>query len=72
MEVFEIDTRVNIKAGSDLIQGFINQVCIDRHGVTYEVVYWHNSARQTIWLAQEEFEVVDHANHKRRIGLVGV
>lgn len=71
MLVYPIGTTVEIHAGKDRIPGFIDQICI-ANVATYQVVYWNNSERKTVWLPEGEFGVVPSEHTKMRIGFASL
>ena len=51
---------VHIKALD--LDGIVDAISYNTYGLTYEVIYWYNSVRQSEWVYEFELEKVQHLN----------
>jgi hypothetical protein len=67
MKDFQIkpfDTNVTFgDPDQKVFKGKITAARITKYTVRYEVTYWKDDDRKTIWLLEEDFKVVDKFKH---------
>lgn len=57
LQLLALDQKVTFGPGDEPIKGKITAVNIRRYNITYELTYWLNSEKKTIWLSEEEFQI---------------